>query len=579
MKKLLLTALSVIAFAGFAVSQDIYSAGYYTNSALRQAAAVYKNGSKLYNSNPENGLTHKGTCVACLDGDVYWALNCTNTDGPLYAHIMKNNSIYLDSPLNEGRWINEMTTIDKNLYSVGYMDINGVMTAVTWKNDDPNPYCILGGTDFPSEATCAVMGVETSNDTCLFTGGYQHVSGSNFHGVVWCGANVRHNFPEGTKICDIAYYNGVVYSVGYAMQGNNYSLKVWEGETVKYTLSSSTYNQMQRASISIDAGDIYVTGYANGPDKVWKNGVQIYVTQNGYFQSVVANSNGVYYSGSDGLGKIWRDASVIHSPNDCSRVMDLHIDEPECENGDVLSMPFYDGFENGSTTWPCWTTIDVDSDNPNGRVSCWSRSGKNADVQPCSGNHCAWHRHNSNTQEGWLVSPQIMLQSESDYIALTFMSYEDVSHGIGYEGVWVSTTGTDTGDFTELWSQTEANESWKEVTVDLSGYQGQAVYVAFKYSGADGHNWLIDDVRIDTYDAVKENEESGFSVYPNPAGENIRIVGLEAETVVRVYNSLGELVKVASSGVGGEIGVGELAAGLYIVRFADVAVRFVKTTK
>ncbi|MBR0177670.1 MAG: hypothetical protein IJQ11_09605 [Bacteroidales bacterium] len=31
--------------------------------------------------------------------------NCTNPDGLLYAHIMKNNGIYLNNPSNEGRWI------------------------------------------------------------------------------------------------------------------------------------------------------------------------------------------------------------------------------------------------------------------------------------------------------------------------------------------------------------------------------------------------------------------------------------------------------------------------------------------
>lgn len=577
MKKLILTVLSLLTLACSTISQDIYSAGYYTNGALRQAAAVYKNGSKLYNSNPENGLTHKGTSVVFLNGDVYWTLNCTNPDGPLYANIMRNNSTYLDSPENERRWIHAMTHFDNNLYAVGYMDINGVKTAVTWKNDDYNPYIILGDTNFPSEATCAMYVGETSDNTCLYMGGYQHTSSEAFHGLVWCGTNVKHTFPEGTKICGIAFYNGIVYSVGYAKQGNSYSLKVWEGESVKYTLSSSAYAQMERASICIDAGDIYVTGYANGPDKVWKNGTQIYVTQNGYFQSVVTNSNGVYYSGSDGLGKIWRDDSVIHSPNDCSRVMNLYIDKPECESNDILSMPFYDGFENGSTTWPCWTTIDVDNDNPDGRVSYWSRLGKNAAVQPYAGNHCILHRSNGNAQEGWLVSPKILLQSDSDYIALSFMSYEESSQGYGYEGVWVSTTGTDTADFIELWTQTDASETWKEITIDLSDYQGQEVYFAFKYSGADSHNWLIDDVRIDTYDAVKEDEEKCFSVYPNPAGEVIRIIGLEAETVVRVYNSLGELVKVALATADSGIGVDELTAGLYIVRFGDVSLRFVKT--
>ena len=187
--------------------------------------------------------------------------------------------------------------------------------------------------------------------------------------------------------------------------GSTYSLKVWEGTTELYSLSSSGY-ETYRASISINEGDIYVTGYAGGPDKLWKNGVVLYTTQNGYFQSVMANTDGVYYGGSDGLGKIWKDGSVIYSPSNCSRVLDLYIEKQETSVG---------------------------------------------------------------------------------------------------EGV-----------------------------------------------------------------------ENGIAVYPTPAQSVIRVTGVESNTEVLIFNALGELVKTSKVDANGEVGIAELADGLYTVRFGNVSLRFVK---
>ena len=47
MKKLLLIVISVIAFAGMSVGQDIYTSGYYNNSVGTSNASVYRNGMML----------------------------------------------------------------------------------------------------------------------------------------------------------------------------------------------------------------------------------------------------------------------------------------------------------------------------------------------------------------------------------------------------------------------------------------------------------------------------------------------------------------------------------------------------
>ena len=75
---------------------------------------------------------------------------------------------------------------------------------------------------------------------------------------------------------------------------------------------------------------------------------------------------------------------------------------------------------------------------------------------------------------------------------------------------------------------------------------------------------------------VGENEGTLLMVYPNPAKESIRILGIEANTSVEIYNSIGELVKVVSANADQEINVRDLASGLYMVRCGNATLRFVK---
>ena len=65
-------------------------------------------------------------------------------------------------------------------------------------------------------------------------------------------------------------------------------------------------------------------------------------------------------------------------------------------------------------------------------------------------------------------------------------------------------------------------------------------------------------------------------IYPNPAKSVIRIEGLEPGSEVRIYNSLGALVKVINANADREVGIGDLANGIYLVRCHNTSLRFVK---
>ncbi len=88
--------------------------------------------------------------------------------------------------------------------------------------------------------------------------------------------------------------------------------------------------------------------------------------------------------------------------------------------------------------------------------------------------------------------------------------------------------------------------------------------------------WLLDNIEVVEKTGVDENGSNGLAVYPNPASDRIRIEGLEADSVVQIYNALGELVKTVKAEANGEINIVELAKGLYLVRCGTATMRFVK---
>ena len=89
----------------------------------------------------------------------------------------------------------------------------------------------------------------------------------------------------------------------------------------------------------------------------------------------------------------------------------------------------------------------------------------------------------------------------------------------------------------------------------------------------------FDEPYVVSFRSTTGVDEQGreLCLYPNPANDAIRIAGLEANSEVLIFNSLGDLVKVATASSDSEIGIGELANGLYLIRCGNVSMRFVKT--
>ena len=73
-------------------------------------------------------------------------------------------------------------------------------------------------------------------------------------------------------------------------------------------------------------------------------------------------------------------------------------------------------------------------------------------------------------------------------------------------------------------------------------------------------------VALFTGTGLDENETPQIRIYPNPASETIRILGIEVNSTVEIFNIYGVCVKIVTIGENGEIDIRDLANGNYIVR-------------
>ena len=489
--------MAVMAFAGMSVAQDVWTSGYYTDSNGKRQPAVYKNATRMYNLDLGGSIYGECSDLDVYSGDVYWVKNVFNSDGSFhYADLMKNNSIYLNSPSGEGRHIYDLYRFPSGstLIATGCKTIGGVETAVAWKNNGADVHRQMGDGTYSSCAYGA-----TGLNAYLYTCGVQYTSSSAYHGVIWKESTAFHSYPDGTVIYDIAHFNGYFYAVGTAVQDGATKLRVWEtpddgstGSHVLYTLASSNAYGSERTKIYVDeAGDIYVTGQEGSLDKVWKNGSQLYSTSD-YYTSVLANTNGVYYTGRSGAGRVWKDGSLLYSPSGSYNITNIRMEEPPCTNTQVRGLPFTEDFEDGSTSWPCWTVIDEDGNN-NSKLAYWFRSG--ARLGKISGNYSARHEPNTDTyQKGWLVTPRLFLQPGQDNATLSFQSSVTGTYTLS---VYVTTdvTPTATGNWTRVVDQSQSSGT-QTISTSLNDYMGQAIYIAFKYTGNSDRVWMIDDVSV-----------------------------------------------------------------------------------
>jgi hypothetical protein len=96
--------------------------------------------------------------------------------------------------------------------------------------------------------------------------------------------------------------------------------------------------------------------------------------------------------------------------------------------------------------------------------------------------------------DNWLITPKVKVTTDYHILKFWVESIYVDRDGDNYE-VLVSTTGTDVADFTSFRASTPAQyASYEEISVDLTDYIGQEIYIALRHEDYDENALYLDDV-------------------------------------------------------------------------------------
>ena len=132
---------------------------------------------------------------------------------------------------------------------------------------------------------------------------------------------------------------------------------------------------------------------------------------------------------------------------------------------------------------------------------------------------CRSYNGNALSADNWMISPQLTIPSTMSFWAMGDPGYPETY------SVCVSTTGTETSNFTVVQTYTENPGEWTQIMVDLSSYAGQTGYVAFHHEAEDADFLFIDDVVIGV-----EIVPAGAWIERSTTETSIELTGLTLDT-------------------------------------------------
>lgn len=237
-----------------------------------------------------------------------------------------------------------------------------------------------------------------------------------------------------------------------------------------------------------------------------------------------------------------------------------------------------------------WLNIDVDGvSDENARPQDWFRSQYLIDTNNICLASSSWLTGLDESAENWLILPQIFVPANSHLIWKSaprqgprFLDGYQVLISTGTNldidftdtlAVFAENTGwTDEWDTTTYtFSSGIMHPDWQLDTVDmdttrligvlhewdydLSAYEGQAIYIAFRHRSADDNLIYIDDVTVTGVGSLGIDDKVAslaLNIYPNPAVENIQMdyyINKTSQVTFEIYDQEGKLVDQLVRGV------------------------------
>lgn len=254
------------------------------------------------------------------------------------------------------------------------------------------------------------------------------------------------------------------------------------------------------------------------------------------------------------------------------------------------SVLFSDDFEAevvNATTYANWTAFDQDGDGELFEVSDITGTGIDAsDLQGLVADSDSWESGNANspmTPNNYLItSNSIDLTGATDgMLSFTFGTYQSNGTFISDQlAVYISTSNDpatiegETPIFDDIIGNlTPANNGGENsavtVNLDISAFEGQDVYIAFRhYNTFDQNSVLIDNVSVSSMAlSLDEFELNRIKYFYNQGTKNLNIKSQVILNDLRVYNILGqEAMRSSLNSTNTDVNLSELNSGVYIAK-------------
>ena len=476
--------------------------------------------------------------------DVYFSGNGNNM-----GKIWKNNTLVYSISDTVGVIINDMKVAnDSTIYSAGYSysDFRGHL----WMNDsvlfttdyttflerillDSNGWTAAGGnTVWQNGEILYEYSIDTNTVCNLYALAVDDLTGDVYAGgsivtpgvyaCVWKNDTILWQCAGWSEVNDLYFDGDNLYAAGFIYSAVSINGVVWQNDSIIFQIEGGDITE-----ITAYDGSLYWAGVSASDNiaYVWQDGEVLYSHVDVNITALYVNEYGVFYAGIDNdIATVWKDGEVLYEPEDCESITAIAVlptETPQPGHEPKL-LPWFDGFEVDST-WADWTVLDFDGNT----TIAWERTDEDA----ATGDFSARHLACDNIQEGWLITPPLYLNLYCDSTWMSFKTMEVNPSNYTNSSLLISTTGTQLSDFTEIWSQDNPSDTWDSIHIDLSAYQGDTIYLAFKYTGHHGHDWYIDDINVEEaltlYDITVESSNpdwgtvSGSGSYPH--GETVQI--------------------------------------------------------
>lgn len=482
---------------GMAQAQDVYFCGNGNNTGK-----IWKNDTLIY-SISDTAMVMLTDMKVANDSTIYSAgYNYSNFRG----HVWLNDSVLFmtDTPT----FIERMMLNDNGWTAVGENKV--------WQNGE-----ILYEYSIDSNTVCNLYALAVDNVTGdIYTGGSIVTPG--VYACVWKNDTILWQCAAWSKVSDLCFDGDTLYAAGFIYGAESIDGVVWQNDSIIFQIEGGDITE-----ITAYNGSLYWAG-VSGHDNtayIWQDGEVLYSHVDVNITALYVNEYGVFYAGiDDDIATVWKDGELLYQPEECQNisaiaVLPTEVPQPQVE---PLALPWFDGFEADST-WADWTILDFDGNTAIG----WERNDDEAATDDYSARHLAF----DNIQEGWLITPPLYLHPYSDSAWMSFKTMEVNPNNYTSSQLMISTTGTELSDFTEIWSQDNPSNTWDSIHIDLTEYQGDTIYLAFKYSGHHGHDWYLDDINVEEaltlFTITVEPDSTGWGTTTGsgsyPYGETVTI--------------------------------------------------------